>query len=125
LRNGESQLDVLGSGHQLKTFIHVEDVVSALSDIKIDSDFGVYNLSRADYSSVRDSVQWLSEVLQRELNINYGTTLAGWKGDNPRLFLDTEKISTTGWTPQHSIEKAVKDTVIWLIENQWVYEAKK
>ena len=99
-------------------------MVAALSDIAFESDFQVFNLSRADYSSVRDSVRWLSEVLGRDLQMNYGSTLAGWKGDNPRLFLKTDKVSSTGWTPNHSIEKAVKDTVRWLWENQWVYELK-
>jgi UDP-glucose 4-epimerase len=124
LRKNEDQLEVLGSGHQIKTFIHVDDVVAALSGIAFESDFQVFNLSRSDYSSVRDSVRWLSEVLGRDLQMNYGSTLAGWKGDNPRLFLKTDKVSSTGWTPNHSIEKAVKDTVRWLWENQWVYELK-
>jgi UDP-glucose 4-epimerase len=121
LRNNEKRLDVLGNGNQLKTFIHVSDVARALSEVTLDSDFEIYNLSRSDYSTVKDSVRWLSEVLNLSLEVNYGTSDVGWRGDNPRLFLDTSNINSTGWSPQISIEMAVKDTVTWLWENQWVY----
>lgn len=122
LRNSEKFLDVLGNGNQIKTFIHVSDVIRALTETPIVSDFEVYNLSRPDYSLVRDSVRWLSECLDFEFEVNYGTSIAGWRGDNPRLFLNTDKINDTGWSAQHSIERAVKDTVDWLWKNQWVYE---
>jgi UDP-glucose 4-epimerase len=123
LRSGEKELDVLGDGNQLKTFIHVEDVAQALMGVSVKSDFEVYNLSRADYSTVRDSVKWLLETLPNnpKVKVNYGSTEAGWRGDNPRLFLDTEKIRNTGWSPRFSIEDAVKDTIRWLLANQWVY----
>jgi UDP-glucose 4-epimerase len=121
LRNNEKRLDVLGNGNQLKTFIHVNDVARALSEVTLNSGFEIYNLSRSDYSTVKDSVRWLTEVLNLSLEVNYGTSDVGWRGDNPRLFLDTSKINSTGWSPQISIEMAVKDTVTWLWENQWVY----
>jgi UDP-glucose 4-epimerase len=122
LRNGETVLDVLGNGNQIKTFIHVDDVIRALTETPILSDFEVYNLSRPDYSTVRDSVRWLSECLELKFEAKYGTSEIGWRGDNPRLFLNTDKISNTGWHAQFSIEKAVKDTVDWLWANQWVYK---
>jgi UDP-glucose 4-epimerase len=122
LRNGDRKLDVLGDGNQLKTFVHVQDVVRALVDISGQSGFEVFNLSRPDYSTVKDSVRWLGEVLNTELLVNYGDSPVGWLGDNPRLFLNTDKVASLGWTPEFGIEKAVKDTVTWLLENQWVYE---
>lgn len=122
LRNGETRLDVLGDGNQLKTFVHVKDVVRALADIESQSRFEVFNLSRADYSTVKDSVRWLSEVLNTELHVYFGDSPVGWLGDNPRLFLNTDKVASLGWNPEIGIEKSVKDTVEWLLENQWVYE---
>jgi len=122
LRKGEKVLNVLGNGNQIKTFIHISDVVRALVDTTMVSNFDVYNLSRPDYSTVKDSVRWLSESLGLKFEVVYGTEETGWRGDNPRLFLNTEKVSSTGWSPQFSIEQAVKDTTKWLWANQWVYD---
>ena len=36
-------------------------------------------------------------------------------GDNPFIFLDTNKIRATGWTPLHTIRESVIDTVRWLM----------
>jgi UDP-glucose 4-epimerase len=121
LRKGERTLEVLGDGNQLKTFIHVNDVVEAITNISINSKFEVFNLSRSDYSTIKDSVRWLSEELNNSFKVLYGISKVGWPGDNPRLFLDTSKISAKGWIPRFSNEEAVKDTVNWLWNNQWVY----
>ena len=121
LRNDEKVLNVLGNGNQLKTFIHVDDLVRAITEISIDSQFEVFNLSRSDYSTIKDSVKWLSEELNKSFQVEFGTSNIGWRGDNPRLFLDTSKINAKGWSPRLDNEKAVKDTVNWLWSNQWVY----
>lgn len=122
LRRGENLLNVLGNGNQIKTYIHVYDVVNALIGVSMSGQFEVYNLSRPDYSTVRDSVKWLSETLNLSFDVEYENSAYGWRGDNPRLFLNTLKIEKTGWKPQITIEKSVKDTVNWLWANQWVFE---
>jgi len=35
--------------------------------------------------------------------------------------LDTQKIQSLGWTPQYSIEQAVRNTVSYMQENQWIF----
>ena len=44
----------------------------------------------------------------------------GWVGDNPFIFLETNKIQKTGWRATVLIREAVERTVDWLVANQWV-----
>jgi UDP-glucose 4-epimerase len=49
----------------------------------------------------------------------------GWLGDSPFVLLDISKIRETGFRPEISIEEGVRRTVRYLLENQWVLEARK
>ena len=42
----------------------------------------------------------------------------GWIGDNPFVFLDTQKISKLGWKPKYNIKIAIRETVKWLIKKR-------
>ena len=81
----------------------------------------VLNLGHNSYISVKESIK----VMNRELNVNpsikYGTEDRGWVGDNPFIYLDTDKINSVGWTPKFSIERGVIDTVKYLKENSWLF----
>ena len=35
----------------------------------------------------------------------------GWKGDVPRFKYDISKVLSTGWTPKHTSDEAVRQTV--------------
>ena len=49
----------------------------------------------------------------------------GWLGDSPFVLLDISKIQETGFQPQISIEEGIRRTVRYLLENQWLLEARK
>jgi len=122
------RLKVLGDGRQRKSYLYVQDCVSAMlrgidlataKHAKHRCD--VYNLGVNDYCSVRDSISWICDFLglSPELELTGGDR--GWVGDNPFIFLDTTKVRGTGWEPKLSIREALTRTVAWLKENQWVF----
>ena len=117
LRANPTSLNVLGNGTQKKSYIHVDDVISGILKIRGESTFNVFNLGRADYSTVKDSVRWLIEEWKINPEVIYENSDRGWVGDNPFLQLDVSKAINAGWYPTISIEDAVKATVRWLIEN--------
>ena len=122
------RLKVLGDGRQRKSYLYVQDCVSAMLRV-IDLATAkhakhrcdVYNLGVNDYCSVRDSISWICDFLglSPELELTGGDR--GWVGDNPFIFLDTTKVRGTGWEPKLSIREALTRTVAWLKENQWVF----
>ena len=48
----------------------------------------------------------------------------GWIGDNPFIFLDTQRLRSLGWAPKLSIQQAVIKTIEYLQNNQWVLEVR-
>jgi UDP-glucose 4-epimerase len=71
---------------------------------------------------VRNSVDWIVDSLNLNPKIEFGTTPFGWIGDNYFLQLDNSKLLATGWEPKYSIEESVRETVLWLDQNPWVFE---
>jgi UDP-glucose 4-epimerase len=45
-------------------------------------------------------------------------------GDNPFIFLDTQRIRATGWKPALTIQQGIINTLQWLRQNRWVYEQR-
>ena len=67
----------------------------------------------------------ICEKLQLSPQINFTGGHQGWIGDNPFIFLDTNKIQRLGWKPKLSIKNGIEKTLDWLIDNKWIYEARK
>jgi UDP-glucose 4-epimerase len=122
LKLDSSKLFVLGNGYQKKAYVHVSDLINGILSIESPQLFDVFNLGRSDYSTVRDSVRWLLEEWGITPEVIYEDTDRGWIGDNPFLQLDVRKALETGWTPKISTEVAVKSTVRWMLENDWIFE---
>jgi UDP-glucose 4-epimerase len=116
-----TKLKVLGDGNQKKSYVNVKDLITAII-MPINTGFHTYNLGRSDFSTVRNSVDWIVDSLNLNPEIEYGTTPFGWVGDNYFLQLDNTKLLATGWKPQYSIEESVRETALWLNQNSWVFE---
>jgi UDP-glucose 4-epimerase len=117
------KLTVLGNGHQKKSYLHVSDCVEAIhiSLRKASRAVNVINLGVDGYCEVRDSVGWITDELGLNPQISYGTETVGWVGDNPLIHLDIRRIESLGWTPRHSIEESVRNTVQYMSHNKWIF----
>lgn len=114
LRKDPSHLTILGNGTQSKSYIHVEDVISALCLIekKYLRGFAAYNVATLDYLSVRDIV----EMTLRAMNLHgvscqYGIENRGWKGDIPVVRFDTAKFRSLGWKNHYTCREAMERTI--------------
>ena len=126
-----NQLKVLGDGTQRKSYLYVQDCVSAMLHVMNlgtakQAKHGVefYNLGTAEYVQVNDSIRHLCNALGLHPQLEYSGGNRGWVGDNPFIFLDTKKIQATGWKTSLTIEQGIVRTLQWLQQNQWVYEQK-
>ena len=126
------RLKILGDGSQRKSYLYVQDCVSAMLHVinlgtakKAKHGVEIYNLGTAEYVQVNDSLGHISGVLGLNPQREYTGGTRGWVGDNPFIFLDTKKIQSTGWKPSLTIEQGIKQTLAWLQQNQWVYETRK
>jgi UDP-glucose 4-epimerase len=96
------RLRILGDGTQSKSYIHVDDVVSAvlLAHEKTPRNFEIYNVATGDYITVNEIARLAIEVagLQPEnVRLEFTGGDRGWKGDVPIVRLNTDRIRSLGW----------------------------
>jgi UDP-glucose 4-epimerase len=128
-----SRLQILGDGTQRKSYLHVEDCVRAVMHIcdgeqpagSARKRYEVYHLGVPAFCLVRDSAQWICDEMGVAPQLQFGSGNRGWIGDSPFVFLDVRKAMNTGWSPIHSIEASVRQTVRWLLDNQWIFTRRQ
>ncbi len=126
------RLKILGDGLQRKSYLYVQDCISAMLHVigqgtaqKAKHGVEIYNLGNDEYVQVNDSVGYICGALGLKPKLEYSGGNKGWVGDNPFIFLATKKIQSTGWKTSLTIEQGIGRTLQWLQANQWVYENRK
>ncbi len=125
------RLKVLGDGSQRKSYLYVQDCVSAMLHVinlgtakRAKHGVEIYNLGTDEYVQVNNSIGYICGALGLKPKLEYTGGARGWVGDNPFIFLDTKKIQSTGWKTSLTIEQGIQRTLEWLQQNQWVYESR-
>jgi UDP-glucose 4-epimerase len=120
LSKDPTRLQVLGDGAQKKSYLYIQDCIDAMLLIRskrANEKFSVFNLGTDEYSSVLDSIGWISAVMNIHPKLEYSGGSRGWVGDNPFIYLDTQKVRALGWNNKLTIKQAVERTASWLLEN--------
>lgn len=121
-----TSIEVLGNGKQRKSYLYVQDCISAMLHAieRIDAGAHVFNLGAPEYCTVDQSLSWICERVGLQPRRDYSGGERGWIGDSPFIYLDTTRITQLGWKPQLSIRQAVIKTVDYLQANSWLFEAR-
>jgi len=126
------RLKILGDGKQRKSYLYVQDCISAMlhvidkgTALKARHNVEIYNLGTPEYVQVNNSVGYICGALGLKPQLEYTGGERGWVGDNPFIFLETKKVQGTGWKTTLTIEQGIVRTLQWLQANQWVYETRK
>jgi UDP-glucose 4-epimerase len=119
-------LKVLGDGAQRKSYLYIHDCLDAIHFAmeKAQDKVNIFNLGVDGYCTVNDSIGYICRALNLKPQLEYTGGNRGWIGDNPFIFLDTQKVQSLGWKPTHSIEQGILKTVAFLQENEWVFEER-
>jgi UDP-glucose 4-epimerase len=127
LMENPNELDVLGNGHQKKSYLYIQDCIDAIL-FGIDSfndKVNILNLGTNNYCQVNDSISWITDYLGLKPKLLYRGGERGWIGDNPFIFLDTSKINNAGWMPKLSIKESIIKTLDFLQSNRWVLNKRR
>lgn len=126
LSEDPTTLHVLGNGKQRKSYLYVKDCMEAILTViqNAQEKVNIFNLGTDEYCEVNDSIGWICEKLGVAPSLTYAGGERGWIGDNPFIYLDTQKIRSLGWMPKASIKDGVIKTVEYLQANPWVFEER-
>ncbi|HYR27374.1 MAG TPA: NAD-dependent epimerase/dehydratase family protein [Thermoanaerobaculia bacterium] len=116
LRDEPAKLVVLGDGSQAKPYVYVEDCLDGMEFgvANAREHVNVYNLAVDDQTSVREIADWTIETMgidRGAIDVQYGDSPRGWRGDVPYVKLDTRKMTALGWRPKLSSNEAVRQTI--------------
>jgi nucleoside-diphosphate-sugar epimerase len=101
------------SGTQVRDYLHVEDVASALCALATKRVAGTYNVCSGDKLAVAELIGEVARITGRTDLVRLGALpqRAGEpmyiRGDNARLR------AATSWKPQHSLTEGLTGTVAW------------
>jgi len=126
LRTDPTKLHILGNGRQRKSYLYVQDCVTAMLTAvdKATDKVNIFNLGTDEYVEVNDSVAYICDALGITPERTYSGGERGWVGDNPFILLDCSKMRSLGWAPTLSIRDGIAKTLAYLQANQWLMEAR-
>lgn len=121
LKKNPNELEILGDGKQKKSFMYVDDCVSAMMHVaEINkSPVDVFNIGSDDWIEINDIAKIICEKLGLNPKFKYTGGKYGWPGDVPLMLLDISKLKSTGWKSMHNSKSAVELTVEHLKSTEW------
>lgn len=114
-----SKIPIYGDGKQIRDWIYVDDHCSAIEAVFLKGKKGeVYNVAGGNEVSNIDVVTKILEFLGRTKRLI--EFVEDRPGHDVRYSLNCKKIKEIGWRPKITLEKGLKMTVQWYLENtEW------
>jgi UDP-glucose 4-epimerase len=121
-----NEIEVLGDGKQQKSYLYIQDCIDAVLTVmeKANDPVNIFNLGRDDYTNVDQSLGCICEELGLNPRRRYTGGKRGWVGDSPFILLDAARVKSLGWSAKWTILDAVRQTVRYLRDNQWLLEVR-
>jgi len=112
------KVPVYGTGENVRDWIHVSDHCRAVEFLLKKGIPGeIYNIGGGNEKTNIEITEKILMLLKKDESwIEYVTDRPG---HDFRYSLDCSKLLKIGWSPWHSFEEGLKDTVEWYIMNEW------
>jgi UDP-glucose 4-epimerase len=121
LRGNPVELEVLGDGSQVRSYMHVGDAVEATITAwtRGGEGYQVYNVASEDWIAVDEVADIVVEAMGlKGVRKKYKPVLhgVGWPGDVKRIALKIDRLKSIGFKPRMSSREAVRTAVEELLE---------
>ena len=121
LRRNPSDLEILGDGKQMRSYIYIDDAIEAtiIAWRKTNSQFEAHNVGSEDWITVDEvadeviKAMGLSIVKKIYKPVLHGI---GWLGDVKKIALKIDKIKKLGFKPEMNSREAIRTTAKKLLE---------
>lgn len=113
LRQRPDHLEVMGDGHQRKSFLHVSDCIAGMlfGLEKATEKLTILNLSGRGVTEVRFIADEVVRQMGGRARITYGTKDRRSQSDVPYAWLDASLMVTLGWSAKTESDEAVRRSV--------------
>jgi UDP-glucose 4-epimerase len=122
LLDDPTSLEILGDGTQSKSYVHVDDVLSAvlLAGETGSEPFDVFNVATGDYITVTEIAGVAIDCLGLDpdaVELRYRGGDRGWKGDVPVVRIATDRIRSLGWQNRFGSEAALRASILAMLDD--------
>ena len=113
--DGNSPVELWGTGKALREFLHVDDLANAVvMSIENNLKEHLYNVGFGSDISIKK----LAELIQKKIGHNGSILWDHTKPDGtPKKLMDSSKFMSLGWTPKIKLEKGIDLVYNWYLEN--------
>ncbi|MCD6116318.1 dTDP-glucose 4,6-dehydratase [bacterium] len=120
----DKALPIYGDGKNIRDWLYVMDNCEAIDFVLLRAKDGeVYNIGGGNEKTNLE----ITDIILRELGKpgSLITFVEDRKGHDRRYALNIDKIRSLGWSPKHTFEQAMAETVSWYKDNRWWWEQLK
>lgn len=114
LRKNPKELEILGDGTQSKSYLYIDDFIEAmfLTIEKSNNKVNLFNVASNSFTDVKTIAEIVAEEMGfKNVKFKYTGGLKGWKGDVPKVRMDTKKINQLGWKPKLDSVQAIRKSI--------------
>jgi UDP-glucose 4-epimerase len=110
------RLRILGDGSQSKSYVYVEDIVSAVltAHQRAATPFATFNVGTGDYITVTEIAEIAVSAVglpADKVELAYTGGDRGWKGDVPVVRISSARIQGLGWRCAHTSRQALERSI--------------
>lgn len=119
LKVNPKELEILGNGEQNKSYIYIEDCISAMfAGLKAKERVNIFNIGSEDQIKVKRIAEIVAEEMGLNPKFRFTGGDRGWRGDVPVMLLSIERLKSLGWKPRFGSEKAVRKAVRDILDEE-------
>ena len=109
-----SQPVACSHGQQLRDYLHVSDVASALVHLLTQPQTnGVFNIGSGQTTRLMDMVNICTQAFDSPSPVQFGAVKVS-ADEPPKIVADTRKLQASGWQPQVSLQAGLTDYAEWV-----------
>ena len=99
-------------GEQVRDYLHVEDVASALWFIAQNQQSGIFNVSSGEPITIRNLMESIGDILGKSELLRFGAV--PYRDWEPMYICgDSSKLQNIGWRPQIKLREGLEEAVAW------------
>ena len=116
-KQGVPEVTLWGSGSALREFLHADDLATACLHLleNYSGDIAL-NVGSGREVSIKELANLIAEIVGYSGRIVWDVNMPD---GTPRKFLDTTRISETGWTPEVSLENGIRAVYAGSVSEAW------